>query len=857
MLFLWLPLWSRRNPAGEPIGLRLRIQSRSVYPGEDPSMESLIQDIRFSVRLLWKDKGFSVTAIATLAVCIAANTAIFSVIYSVILRPLPVPESDRILLMYNSYPNAGAERSSTGAADYYDRLRDLTVFDEQALYQEQGLTIGEKGSVDRVVGCNVTPSFLRLLRARPLLGRIFLDEEGEKGSERKVVLSYALWQKMYGGDRSVLGRDLRIYGNPFTIVGVMPRGFLFLDPQVQLWRPLAFGPQQKQARHSNNWEMIARLKPGATLEQAQAQVDALNAANLDRFPEMKNVLINAGFHTRVCRLQDEVVRHVKRVLYLLWGGVLFVLLIGAVNVANLELARSGYRTKELAIRFALGARRRRVTRQMVTESLLLTLCGGATGLLLGYWGLRILITVGLNRIPRGGEIAMNTAVALFILGLSCAVGIAIGLIPLAHALRIRTSSVLREELRSGASSRRARIWRDALVVGQVALALVLLVGAGMFLASFRHVLAINPGFATKQVLTGSVAMPSIRYKSDGELESFMSRALEKIRSLPGVVAAGATDTIPLGDNASDSVILAEGYVMKPGESLVSPNQIVVTPGYFESMQVPLIDGRYFDERDRKDSPRVAIVDQRLARKFWPDSSPVGKRMWRPTSAESLTQPGKDAEWYTVIGVVGSTKVRALVDPDERVGIYYFPYDQSPRDLITFAVRAEMEPAGLAGAVRNAITGIDPELPLYDVQTMQDRLDESLVDRRSPMFLSMAFGVVALFLAALGIYGVLAYAVAQRTREIGIRVALGSSPEGIFKMILQEGITVVAIGFLLGLAGASMLGKYVKGVLYSVRPLEPGVVAWVAAVLAAAAIVACVLPARRATKVDPIVALRQE
>jgi predicted permease len=821
------------------------------------AMGLLFQDVRFGARLLWKDKGFAVTAVATLAICIAANTAIFSVINSVVLKPLPVPDSDRILLMYNSYPNAGVDRASNGVPDYYDRLRDLTVFQEQAMYQDQGLTIGEKGSVERVLGYGVTPSFFRLLRVQPVLGRIFTQEEGERGNERKVILSYPLWQKLYGGDKSILGKDLRIYGNPFTIVGVMPKDFLYLESEVRLWRPLAFSPEQKQARHSNSWEMIGRLKPGATVQQAQAQLNALNAANLDRFPEMKGILINVGFRTKVFRLQDEVVRDIKRVLYLLWGGVLFVLLIGAVNIANLMLARSSARTKELATRFALGAGRWRVTRQMMTESILLMACSAVIGLLLGYWGLRVLNTVGLTRIPRGSEIALNGNVVLFILGLALAVGIAIGMIPMAHALKVNMTSVLREEMRSGASSRGSRMWRDALVVAQVALALVLLIGAGLLLASFRQVLAVNPGFATRQVLTGSVAMPSVRYKGDTELRSFMTRALEKIRALPGIQAAGATDSIPMGSNSSDSVILAEGYAMQPGESLVSPNQIVVTPGYFEAMRIPLVEGRFFDERDNKDASRVVIVDQRLARKFWPHSSPIGRRMWRPGSAEGLTHPDKNAEWFTVVGVVGSTKVRALVDPDERVGIYYFPYDQSPRDLITFAVRAAMEPRSLISATRNAVTELDAELPLYDIHTMEERIDESLITRRSPMLLALGFGLVALFLAALGIYGVLAYMVAQRTKEIGIRMALGCSAEAIFKLILKEGALIVGIGFAFGLAGAIALGQYVKSVLYSVRPMEPSVLAWVAGILAFAALVACILPARRATRVDPIIALRQE
>jgi len=820
-------------------------------------MESFLQDIRFGARLLWKDKGFAITAIATLAICIAANSAIFSVINSVILQPLPLPESERLLTMYNSYPNVGVRRASNGVPDYYDRRRALTSVEDVALYNDQGLSVGEKGSVQQLEGMNVTPSLFRLLRAKPELGRIFLEEEGERGNQRKVILSYGLWQELYAGSQSAIGQDLRIYGNAHTIVGVMPKNFLFLNPRVRLWRPLAFTPEQKQEYHSNSWEMIGRLKPGAALQQVQAQMDALNKANLDIIPQLKPLLINAGFHTKIFRLQDEVVRDIKGTLYLLWGGVLFVLLIGAVNIANLALARSSVRIRDVATRFALGAGRWRVTRQLVTESVLLTLCSAFIGLLLGWWGLRILHTLRLNRIPRGSEIALDGTVMFYILVLSFVVGVAIGLIPLLHMLRVDLNLALRAEGRTETGGRSARILRNGLVVSQIALALVLLVGAGLLLASFQRVLAVKPGFVPEKVLTGTVALPSIRYKGDPDLRAFARRSLEKIRAIPGIVSVGATNSIPFGGNNSDSVIFAEGYVMRPGESVVSPNQIVVTDGYFESLHVPLIEGRFFDARDTADSLRVLIIDQRLARKFWPGSSPIGKRMWRPNSAKDIIQPSANSRWFTVVGVVGNVKLRALVDPDERVGAYYFPYEQSPRDDLTFALRIAAEPSAIVAGLRKAILEIDAELPLFDLQTMAERIAESLVTRKSPMLLAMGFGLIALFLSGVGIYGVMAYMVAQRTREIGIRIALGSSAERIFKMILGEGILLLAIGFVLGLGGIFALAKYVESILFGVRPMDPIVLASVAGILAAVALVACTLPARHATKVDPITALRQE
>jgi predicted permease len=822
-------------------------------------MESLVQDIKFSLKLLWKDKGFAATAVATLALCIGANTAIFSVIYAVVLRPLPIPESDRILVIYNSYPKAGVLRASSGVPDYFDRLHNVQVFEEQALFNTPRVTVGEKGSVEQLRAMGVTPSFFRLLRIKPRIGRFFTGGEGEPGKERKVILSYALWQGLYGGQESALGKDLRIYGNPYTIVGVMPREFVFLDPEVMLWRPLAFTPEQKadSNRHSNSYQMIGRLKPGATLEQAQAQIDAINAVNLERFPEMREVLINAGFHTRVVSLQDDVIRDVKSTLILLWGGVLFVLLIGAVNIANIVLARSSARTRELATRFALGAGRWRVTRQLLTESVLLTGLSALCGLFLGYWGLKLLNYLGLDRIPRANEVALDGVVVVFILGLAFIVGLAIGLIPLVQALHVNLTSVFRQDGRSGAG-RGARVLRRSLAVVQVAIALVLLVGAGLLLASFRHVLAINPGFKSpERVLSGSVSLPAIRYRGDNELRAFMSRALESLHRLPGVMDAGATDTIPFGGNTSDSVILAEGYTMKPGESLVSPYRIVVTPGYFEAMRIPRLQGRFFDQRDTEAYARVVIVDDRLARKFWGDTSPIGKRMWRPSSAQDFVHPDEKSQWYTVVGVVHSVKIQALVDTDERVGAYFFPYAQSPRSMITFALRSASEPSGLVSGFRGRIAELDQELPLYDIRTMERRTEESLTSRRSPMILSISFGLVALFLAAVGIYGVLAYMVAQRTKEIGIRVAMGSTPQGIFRLILGEGVLILAIGFVLGLCGALSLAKYVQSLLYGVRPLEPAVLAPVLLLLALVTLAACCIPARRATRVDPITALRCE
>ncbi len=824
-------------------------------------MEKLLQDLKFGLKLLWKDKGFAATAIATLALCIGANAAIFSVINAVILSPLPIPASDRILFMYNSYPNAGAERGSNGVPDYYDRLRELgDLFEEQALYNSRGVTLGREGNPERVVGRAVTPSFFRLLQVEPMLGRTFAEEEGEIGNEKKVILSYAIWQQMFGGDEAALGKDLRINDEPHTVVGVMPEDFFYLRPDVRLWTPLAFTEEQKSddARHSNSWQYIGRLKEGATLEQVQAQVDALNTANLEIFPAFKEILLNAGFHTQVHPLKEVVVRDVRGTLVLLWVGVLFVLLIGCVNITNLMLVRANVRMKELAMRFALGAGRRRVVRQLLTESILLSVLGGLLGLAIGYAGLGLLRSLALNELPRGSEIEMTGMVIGIVLAVAFLLGILMGGIPVAHVMRVNINHVLREEGRAGTTSRGARWIRNGLVVAQVAVAFILLIGAGLLLESFRQVLMLDPGFRDgDSVLTGRVTPPGAGYPEPENLRAFSNRLLERVRSLPGVVHAGTTSTIPYGGSYSDSVVLAEGYEMQPGESLVSPSRLIVGTGYFEAMGIALKEGRFFDERDTEEALQTVIVDERLAKKFWPGVSALGKRLYFPTSTEDLMAITEETEFLTVVGVVGDVRLQALVETDQRVGAYYFPYEQRPDRGITLAIKTANDPSSNVGSIRRELAQIDPELPFYDVHTMQERLDESLLTRRSPMLLALVFGAVALFLAAIGIFGVLAYLVTQRTKEIGIRIALGSNATTIFGLVLKEGLAIIGIGFVIGAAGSVALGRYIESVLYGVQPLDAAVMGSAGALLAVVALIACSVPATRATRINPVTALNAE
>ena len=563
-------------------------------------------DIRVGARLLFKDAAFTFTAALTLALCIGANTALFSVVHNVLLRPLPVPDSGRIMLIENLYPRAGAaENGGSGVPDFYDRVNGTDTFESLALFNGRNVSIEQNGTPTQIRIMNVTPSFFRVVGIGPEIGRAFSDQDGEVGNDKKIILSYGLWQTEFGGDPHVVGRDFRVDGQPYSVVGVMPRDFSFANSPAVAWRPLAFTPEQKsdEQRHSNNYQNVGRLKSGVSAAQAQAQIDAINARNLDRFPQYKELLINTGFHTRVMPLQEKMVRDIRPTLYLLWGGAVFVLLIGAVNVANLVLVRSRVRLKELATRLALGAGRLQIARQLVVESSLLALVSALVGLLVGYGVLQLLGTLSLSEIPRGSEVRLDGVVVAFTLGVAVLLGVVIGLIPVANVLPANLTTVLREEGRSGTAGRGARTLRRALVVAQVAFAFVLLVGAGLLFASFRRVLAVDPGFNTDHVLTASISLPPTRYKDDASLRTFSAEALRRVRALPGVKAAGATDTIPFGGNHNDSVILAEGYQMKPGESLISPQSVDVTPGYFEAMHVTLVKRTRLLRRRRRDPLR--------------------------------------------------------------------------------------------------------------------------------------------------------------------------------------------------------------------------------------------------------------
>jgi len=825
-------------------------------------MERLLQDLRVALRVLWKDRSFAVTTVATLALCLAANVAIFAVVDGVLLKPLPFDQPDRLVRIFNKYPGAGVEIADSGVPDYFDRKAALTAAEEIAMFRQAGVTVSGSGlgEAERIQAMTVTPSFFRVLKVQPQRGQAFTEAQGEIGQEKVVILSHGFWQRVFGGRDDAIGQDLRLGGEPHRVVGVMAPGFRFLNPDIQLYRPAAFTAEEKSddSRHSNSWQQFARLTAGATIKQAQAQVDAINANNFERFPAFKEILTNARFGTEVVDFQRNLVGETRATLSMLWGGAIFVLLIGCVNVANLALVRSTARVRELATRHALGASFGRLARQSLAESLLLAAAGGAAGLGLGWWALQAAPLFGFDRLPAGTGVHVDARVVGFTMLLVTLVGIVVGLIPILAMRRANIAQVVRDEGRSGTQGRGPRLMRRVLVTSQVAFALVLLIGAGVLLASFDRVLRIDPGFRADHVLTGTISLPTARYTSDDSVRATTQRLLERIRAVPGVVSAGATTTIPFGGAYSDSVILAEGYQMQPGESLISPGQMSVSDGYFEAMGATLLSGRLIDGNDTEGRPRVLVIDETLARRFWPNGDAVGRRMYQPSSAENLLAKPAEAGMMTIVGVIAPMRVRGLVDSagNRRTGYYFYAMRQRPARAIALAIRTNQAPATVIGAVRREVSQLDAELPFYGVRTMEERLSEAVVDRRTPTVLATGFAVVALLLAGIGIYGMLAYQVSQRRREIGIRMALGAANSSIFGLVLREGAMIVAFGTGFGLAGAFLLRQTIQAQLYETGAMDARIVSAVAGVLVAVALVACLLPARRAAKTDPMIALSE-
>ena len=814
----------------------------------------VMRDIRAGARLLVKSPGFSATVILTLAICLGANVAIFTVVHTVLLRPLPVPESDRIVGMGDVYPTITPnDILSNDVPSYFDRREALTTLEEQGMFTYWFDTLALDGVPQEVRGMRATPSLFRVLRASPALGRTFTDAEGEVGHDRKVVLSYALWQQLYGGDPHVIGQSLRLAwtGNLYTIVGVMPREFSFFEQGydghdtsaqgIQFWIPLAFTAEQKSesSRTRYGFFHLGRLRPGATVQQLQRQLDALHAANVQRFPQFRYAELQ--MYSLATPLQEALTRGIRRTLYLLWAGAGFVLLIGAINLANLSLARASTRRRELATRLALGAGRLQVARQLMIEAVIPSALGGAASLVVGAAILQTLMSGGLANLPNTTDVRIDAMTIGLVAMVSLTVGVFTGLVPLAATGALTINRILGEGNRFGTSGRKAQTFRRFLVATQVGLSVVLLIGATLLFTSLRYLLNVDAGFRAEDVVTATIFPPPSRYPNTPALVAFLDRVLERVRTIPAVEAAGITSNIALSGFESPSSVSAVGRTAAEDGPAI-PSVVTVSPGYFEAMSTPLISGRYFADSDRENTMRVAIVDQRLAGRLWPGEDPLGKAMLRG-----------DAGPYTVVGVVRNVRFEGLAGTIDSIGTAYFPHTQSPpqRRLRWIAIRSAVDPRAMVSALRTALFSLDPDLPIADVQTMTERTNHALVSQRLSMRLATMFAAVALLLSMLGLYGVLVSLVATRTREIGIRLALGSTVRDVLRLVLTEGVGLVGLGVVLGLAGALAMAQTLHGLVFGVRPTDPVLLLAVAFATGAVALLACVAPARRAMRVNPV------
>ena len=813
-------------------------------------MNTIWQDLRYGIRMLTKSPGFTVVAVLALALGIGANSAIFSVVNAILLRPLPYKDPGELVLINHNYQkiNLKASVSAPGYSHYRDNAQSFSGVG--AIGGWNANLTGTGGEPERLQGMAVTHDLFPLLGAEAARGRTFTAEENQPGNNKVVVLSDALWQRRFGSDPGIVGKDLTLNGESHKVVGVMPRGFQFgreFGPPVEVWAPVAWTPQQLQMTNLTNESLgvLARLKPGVSMGQAQAEMDNI-ADNLRT--QYSPGMTAADWGLMLTSFNETVVGDIRPALLVLLGAVALVLLIACANVANLMLARSAARQKEIAIRTAMGASRGRIVRQLLTESALLSVIGGGVGLLLGLWGVEFLVAVNQDKIPRAHEIGLDLTVVLFTLGVSLLTGIVFGLAPAFQTSKIELHDTLKEGGRSGVGVMRRGV-RGALVVAEVSLAVVLLVGAGLLIRSFYRLQTVSPGFDPQNLLVLQVSLPGSKYPEPQQRDAFYRQLMEQVRALPGVGSAGATAVLPMSGNNQSGSFRIEGREVPQGTSLPHGDRWAATPDYFKTLGVPLVRGRYFTERDLPDAQPVAIIDETMARKYWPEEDPMGKRI-------SYEGGAQNPRWREIVGIVGHVKHKDL-EGDSRVQ-YYIPHPQMPQGSMFLAVRPSAgEAANLAGAVRGAVASIDRDLPVFRVTTMEQLVSDSLAQRRFSMLLLGSFAALAMVLAVIGLYGVMSYTVAQRTHEIGIRMALGAQPGNITTMVVGQGAKLAALGVVIGLTGAFLLTRVMSGLLFGVSATDPQTFAGVAVLLAGVALLACYIPARRATRVDPMVALRYE
>lgn len=804
-------------------------------------IENILEDARYSLRLLTKSPAFTFVVLLTLALGIGANTAIFSFANGILLRPLPYPQSDRLVVLDETALKRGVNSMSVSYPNYLDWQQQNTVFEGiGACYGTSRFALSGTGQPEELRGSYISHGLLEVLRVTPILGRTFTEAEDIDGQDGVVILGYDLWQRRFGGQPNILGQKILFNNFPRTVVGVMPPGFKF--PEVsELWAPLAL-TTKTFTRTDHGLSSIARLKDNVTVEQAQAEMNVI-ASRI----EQENPVTNEGLGVSVKTLHQNLSGDYRQALLILLGVVGCVLLVACVNVANLMLARASARQKEVALRSALGASRWRVIQQLLIESLILAAGGGILGLVLSVWALRVL----LQSIPIKLPFWMNFSLDFRVLGFTAAVtmltGLIFGVVPALQSSRVDLNDALKEGGRGSGNAVRGRS-RSLLVVTEIALSLVLLVGAGLMIRSFLRLRSVDVGVNPRGVMTAMIILPRMKYSEGPQRAAFFKQLVERVKAIPGVAGAGATGTLPLGGMFWGRSLTVEGFpVMSVGQAPMIQHT-VVTPGYFQTMGIPMLYGRDFTDADAKGATLVTIIDERLARKYWPNEIPLGKRV-------RFGPPEDNEPWHTIIGVVSAVRhQRMQEDTAESV---YLPHLQIPTSGMALVVRATSDAGSVVPAIRSAVSGLDPDIPVNEVAPMEKVIAESIWQPRLYAALFAVFAAGALILAVIGIYGVMAYLVVTRTHEIGVRMALGATARDVFKFIVGRGMKLTVIGVLLGVGGAYGLTRLMRGLLFNTSTTDPLVFVLISLLLTLVAFLACYIPARRATKVDPLVALRYE
>jgi len=800
-------------------------------------LERIADDCVHSLRGMRKRPVLTLTIVLTVAVCVAVNTAVFTVVDSLLIRPLPFPQADRLISMSNQYPKAGVvDQDAVSAGDYFDRQGTIPAVAEQALYQFVSFPVDRGAGVAQLRGVTATPSLFRVLRVPPAHGRLFAETESEPGRDNVVILTDGLRRELFAEGNAV-GKELRINGSTRRVIGVLPAGFRFIAPDVRFFVPLALAADARQSRHNNNQRYIARLADGATVEQARAQVQAVNAQVLHQTPAIRQLVLDAGFHTQVEPLQPWLMRRSAGSLQLLWIGAILVLIVGAANIAGLSLARAYAQLPELATRVALGATRADTLRRALIDGLLPALAGGSLGIAAGCFALPL---IDADLLPGAAGISMSPAVVAYGLSGAIAAGLFAALVSLAPLRKLNLGF-----LGAVRTTPRGLPLRRAFVVAQTALAFVLLSGAGALTASMQELLQVDPGFRVADVWTASTSFDGANHPQTPAGRALVERILTGIRAVPGVVSAGGGSDLPFSGNYNDNAFIPEGYQMKAGESAISPIRLRVTQDYLETLAIPAVRGRLFDQRDTNESQRVVILDERLSRRFFGDSDPIGKRMYYPPAPTG-------AGFLTIVGVVKSVRLEDLSGAGNPNGIYYVPWSQSPPGRMSIVWRGS---EGTAAEVRREFARLAPESALFELRSMAERQELTLTARKTARALVIVFAVVAVILATLGINGLLAFLVTQQNREIGIRLAIGCPPAKVFGQFLAHGAKLVAAGLLAGFALALTLEPALASQVYGISAIAPWVLAASAAILSLVAALAIALPAIRASRIDPVRALQ--